>query len=86
WKYKLTGGRRCDSNSTGPPCTGWVEMMAPAFSREAWHCMWYMIQRLQAKNNTAKKVGSINPTEPHSDSRGKSSSTVVKGAQLGRTR
>ncbi|KAF6170037.1 hypothetical protein GIB67_042842 [Kingdonia uniflora] len=42
--YKLTGGRRCDSNSTGPPCTGWVEMMAPVFSREAWRCTWYMIQ------------------------------------------
>ncbi|KAF6162716.1 hypothetical protein GIB67_022375 [Kingdonia uniflora] len=40
WTYKLTGGRRCDSNSTGPPCTGWVEMMAPVFSRGAWHCMW----------------------------------------------
>ncbi|KAF6151825.1 hypothetical protein GIB67_010399 [Kingdonia uniflora] len=23
---------------------GWVEMMAPIFSREAWRCMWYMIQ------------------------------------------
>ncbi|KAF6146678.1 hypothetical protein GIB67_008964 [Kingdonia uniflora] len=39
-----------------------------------------------SKKNTVKKVGSINPTEPHSDSRGKSSSTVVKRAQLGRTR
>ncbi|KAF6150293.1 hypothetical protein GIB67_033992 [Kingdonia uniflora] len=42
--YKLTGGRTCDSNSTGPPCTGWVEMMAPVFSSEAWRCTWYMIQ------------------------------------------
>ncbi|KAF6146684.1 hypothetical protein GIB67_008970 [Kingdonia uniflora] len=38
--FKLTRGRNCDSNSTGPPCTGWV----PAFSREAWRCTWYMIQ------------------------------------------
>ncbi|KAF6168058.1 hypothetical protein GIB67_011443 [Kingdonia uniflora] len=38
--YKLTRGRRYDSNSTGPPCTGWV----PVFSREAWRCTWYMIQ------------------------------------------
>lgn len=34
----------CDGNSTAPPCTGWVEMMAPVFSRAAWRCVWYMIQ------------------------------------------
>ncbi|XAR49319.1 hypothetical protein NMG60_11032488 [Bertholletia excelsa] len=34
----------CDGNSTSPPCTGWVEMMAPVFSRAAWRCAWYMIQ------------------------------------------
>ncbi|MED6159993.1 hypothetical protein PIB30_047360 [Stylosanthes scabra] len=39
--YK-TGG--CDLNSPGPPCTGWIEMMAPVFSRPAWRCVWYMIQ------------------------------------------
>ncbi|GAB2230937.1 hypothetical protein Drorol1_Dr00015235, partial [Drosera rotundifolia] len=39
--YKSRG---CDENSTGPPCTGWVEIMAPAFSRAAWKCVWYMIQ------------------------------------------
>ncbi|CAK9165377.1 unnamed protein product [Ilex paraguariensis] len=42
--YKLKGGGRCDNNSTDPPCTGWVEMMAPVFSRKAWRCAWYMIQ------------------------------------------
>ncbi|MQL74165.1 hypothetical protein Taro_006543 [Colocasia esculenta] len=42
--YKLSGGGRCYENSTGPPCTGWVEMMAPVFSRAAWRCAWYMIQ------------------------------------------
>ncbi|CAK7340128.1 unnamed protein product [Dovyalis caffra] len=35
----------CDGNSTAPPCTGWVEMMAPVFSRAAWRCVWYMIQK-----------------------------------------
>ncbi|KAE8726040.1 pentatricopeptide repeat-containing protein [Hibiscus syriacus] len=30
--------------STAPPCIGWVEMMAPVFSRAAWRCAWYMIQ------------------------------------------
>ncbi|KAJ9180430.1 hypothetical protein P3X46_008677 [Hevea brasiliensis] len=34
----------CHGNSTAPPCTGWVEMMAPVFSRAAWRCVWYMIQ------------------------------------------
>ncbi|XP_078447314.1 uncharacterized protein LOC144716135 isoform X2 [Wolffia australiana] len=42
--FKLSGGSRCYGNSTGPPCTGWVEMMAPVFSRSAWRCVWYMIQ------------------------------------------
>lgn len=43
--YKTTGkGSRCYGNSTGPPCTGWVEMMVPVFSRAAWRCAWHMIQ------------------------------------------
>ncbi|XP_071931321.1 uncharacterized protein [Coffea arabica] len=42
--FKFKGGGRCFSNSTAPPCVGWVEMMAPVFSRAAWRCAWYMIQ------------------------------------------
>ncbi|KAF0916528.1 hypothetical protein E2562_007606 [Oryza meyeriana var. granulata] len=42
--YKTRGGGRCDENSTGPPCTGWVEMMVPVFSRAAWRCAWHMVQ------------------------------------------
>ncbi|WOG88260.1 hypothetical protein DCAR_0207495 [Daucus carota subsp. sativus] len=42
--YKFKGGGRCDDNSKGPPCVGWVEMMAPVFSRAAWRCAWYMVQ------------------------------------------
>uniref|UniRef100_A0A803MR87 Uncharacterized protein n=1 Tax=Chenopodium quinoa TaxID=63459 RepID=A0A803MR87_CHEQI len=42
--YKTKGSGRCDDNSTAPPCTGWVEMMAPAFSKAAWRCVWYMVQ------------------------------------------
>ncbi|XP_057502103.1 uncharacterized protein LOC130785915 [Actinidia eriantha] len=42
--YKFKGSNRCDGNSTSPPCIGWVEMMAPVFSRAAWRCAWYMIQ------------------------------------------
>ncbi|XP_023738683.1 uncharacterized protein LOC111886657 isoform X1 [Lactuca sativa] len=41
-----TGGNKngCDWTSQYPPCTGWIELMAPVFSRAAWRCMWYMIQ------------------------------------------
>ncbi|KAK6805248.1 hypothetical protein RDI58_003033 [Solanum bulbocastanum] len=43
--YRLNrGGRTCDNNSTEPPCVGWVEMMAPVFSKAAWRCAWYMVQ------------------------------------------
>ncbi|KAL6132429.1 hypothetical protein ACLB2K_064672 [Fragaria x ananassa] len=31
-------GSGCDENSTVPPCTGWIEVMAPVFSRAAWRC------------------------------------------------
>ncbi|KAL9266698.1 hypothetical protein AKJ16_DCAP07366 [Drosera capensis] len=27
-----------------PPCAAFVEIMAPVFSRDAWRCVWYMIQ------------------------------------------
>ncbi|KAK4376930.1 hypothetical protein RND71_003226 [Anisodus tanguticus] len=27
-----------------PPCAAFVEIMAPAFSRDAWRCVWHMIQ------------------------------------------
>ncbi|PON64255.1 hypothetical protein PanWU01x14_125690 [Parasponia andersonii] len=27
-----------------PPCAGFVEIMAPVFSRDAWRCVWHMIQ------------------------------------------
>ncbi|KAL4304458.1 hypothetical protein GQ457_10G015160 [Hibiscus cannabinus] len=37
-------GKRCDDHSKDPPCTGWIEMMAPVFSRAAWRCVWYMVQ------------------------------------------
>eukprot|EP00262_Sarcandra_glabra_P002287 TRINITY_DN12560_c0_g4_i2.p1 TRINITY_DN12560_c0_g4~~TRINITY_DN12560_c0_g4_i2.p1 ORF type:complete len:292 (+),score=41.06 TRINITY_DN12560_c0_g4_i2:731-1606(+) len=42
--FKYSGSGKCYMNSTAPPCTGWVEMMAPVFSRAAWRCVWYMIQ------------------------------------------
>ncbi|KAK0578444.1 hypothetical protein LWI29_010539 [Acer saccharum] len=42
--YKKIGRRKCDENSTNPPCTGFVEMMAPVFSRASWRCTWHMIQ------------------------------------------
>ncbi|KAL1558709.1 hypothetical protein AAHA92_09141 [Salvia divinorum] len=37
-------GHKCFENSMDPPCAGFVEMMAPVFSRESWRCAWHMIQ------------------------------------------
>ncbi|KAH1204342.1 hypothetical protein GmHk_16G045327 [Glycine max] len=42
--YKLKGSGRCDDKSTAPPCIGWVEMMAPVFSKKSWQCVWHLIQ------------------------------------------
>ncbi|KAL8527625.1 hypothetical protein ACS0TY_005470 [Phlomoides rotata] len=44
YRFQDGGSGRCDRNSSAPPCVGWVEMMAPVFSRAAWRCAWYMIQ------------------------------------------
>ncbi|XP_052184091.1 uncharacterized protein LOC127796069 [Diospyros lotus] len=38
------GSTRCSEDSDGPPCTGFVEGMAPVFSRSAWLCAWHLIQ------------------------------------------
>ncbi|KAL3838557.1 hypothetical protein ACJIZ3_023148 [Penstemon smallii] len=43
-KHGEKGGIRCDENSSAPPCTGWIEVMAPVFSKASWRCVWYMIQ------------------------------------------
>ncbi|KAL5579344.1 hypothetical protein UlMin_011786 [Ulmus minor] len=42
--YDLRGSVKCSDASEGPPCTGFVEGMAPVFSRSAWHCTWHLIQ------------------------------------------
>ncbi|OAY83790.1 hypothetical protein ACMD2_02942 [Ananas comosus] len=42
--YGLRGSVNCTDESKGPPCTGWVEGMAPVFSRAAWRCVWHLIQ------------------------------------------
>ncbi|GAB4831277.1 hypothetical protein Ancab_005290 [Ancistrocladus abbreviatus] len=42
--YDSRGSLKCSSSSRGPPCTGWVEGMAPVFSRAAWFCTWHLIQ------------------------------------------
>ncbi|KAL8549163.1 hypothetical protein ACS0TY_008137 [Phlomoides rotata] len=41
---KYGKGHRCFEYSMEPPCTGFVEMMAPVFSRASWRCAWHMIQ------------------------------------------
>ncbi|KAL8468000.1 hypothetical protein ACS0TY_031301 [Phlomoides rotata] len=42
--YDLRGSTKCTDESEGPPCSGFVEGMAPVFSRSAWHCAWHLIQ------------------------------------------
>ncbi|CAI9087556.1 OLC1v1021658C5 [Oldenlandia corymbosa var. corymbosa] len=42
--YDTRGSWKCSDDSEGPPCTGFVEGMAPVFSRAAWHCAWHLIQ------------------------------------------
>ncbi|CAM6085701.1 unnamed protein product [Calypogeia fissa] len=34
----------CKDGPHQPPCAGFVEIMAPVFSRKAWRCFWHMIQ------------------------------------------
>ncbi|KAJ7543800.1 hypothetical protein O6H91_09G052900 [Diphasiastrum complanatum] len=34
----------CREGPRKPPCAGFVEIMAPVFSRRAWRCVWHMIQ------------------------------------------
>ncbi|XP_024381457.1 uncharacterized protein [Physcomitrium patens] len=34
----------CKPEKKAVPCTGYVEVMAPVFSKAAWKCVWYMIQ------------------------------------------
>ncbi|XP_050116858.1 uncharacterized protein LOC126594540 isoform X4 [Malus sylvestris] len=71
--YKSSNnGKGCYESSRAPPCTGWIEVMAPVFSRAAWRCVWYMIQNnlihawgldMQigycAQANRTKKVGVV---------------------------
>ncbi|KAI3765092.1 hypothetical protein L2E82_15117 [Cichorium intybus] len=42
--YDSRGSVKCSDTSNGPPCAGFVEGMAPVFSRAAWHCAWHLIQ------------------------------------------
>ncbi|KAK1368531.1 Phosphate import ATP-binding protein like [Heracleum sosnowskyi] len=42
--YDKRGKTKCSGDSEGPPCSGFVEGMAPVFSRSAWHCTWHLIQ------------------------------------------
>ncbi|KAF3598988.1 hypothetical protein F2Q69_00036903 [Brassica cretica] len=42
--YDSRGNMKCSNTSEGPPCTGFVEGMAPVFSRSAWFCTWNLIQ------------------------------------------
>ncbi|CAH9059810.1 unnamed protein product [Cuscuta europaea] len=66
------GSKKCSDESEGPPCSGFVEGMAPVFSRYAWRCVWHLIQNdlvhgwgmdmklgYCAQGDRAKKVGIV---------------------------
>lgn len=70
--YDSRGSVKCSDASEGPPCAGFVEGMAPVFSRAAWHCAWHLIQNdlvhgwgmdmklgYCAQGDRAKKVGIV---------------------------
>ncbi|CAN4117445.1 unnamed protein product [Withania somnifera] len=42
--YDSKGSKKCSKGREGPPCSGFVEGMAPVFSRSAWLCAWHLIQ------------------------------------------
>ncbi|KAL9856069.1 hypothetical protein AtNW77_Chr1g0011921 [Arabidopsis thaliana] len=48
--YINRGHKRCSNTSSDPPCTGFVEGMAPVFSKAAWLCTWNLIQGDRTKN------------------------------------
>ncbi|KAG4962675.1 hypothetical protein JHK86_039543 [Glycine max] len=48
--YELRGNTKCSGTSKGPPCTGFMEGMAPVFSRSSWYCTWLLIQGEHTQN------------------------------------
>uniref|UniRef100_M8BII5 Uncharacterized protein n=1 Tax=Aegilops tauschii TaxID=37682 RepID=M8BII5_AEGTA len=42
--HKIDAARESCRDVHKPPCSGFVEVMAPVFSRDAWRCVWHMIQ------------------------------------------
>lgn len=44
--HTSTSAGRCSAQDAArrPPCSAFVEVMAPVFTRRAWACVWHMIQ------------------------------------------
>jgi len=42
--HKSVITKSCPAEKKGVPCTGYVEVMAPVFTRAAWQCVWHMVQ------------------------------------------
>ncbi|KAF2303422.1 hypothetical protein GH714_018175 [Hevea brasiliensis] len=60
--YDSRGSTKCSDVSEGPPCTGFVEGMAPVFSRSAWYCAWHLIQT--SHNEELTKRHGASPMDP----------------------
>ncbi|KAL8516003.1 hypothetical protein ACS0TY_014614 [Phlomoides rotata] len=55
-----------------PPCAAFVEIMAPVFSREAWRCVWHMIQPAHEKIGVVDSQWIIHQMIPSLGSQGDS--------------
>jgi hypothetical protein len=42
--HKSVHSKSCPPENKGVPCAGYVEVMAPVFSKAAWQCVWHMVQ------------------------------------------
>ncbi|CAN1182194.1 hypothetical protein LINPERPRIM_LOCUS40718 [Linum perenne] len=55
-----------------PPCAAFVEIMAPVFSRNAWRCVWHMIQPAHEKIGVVDSQWIIHQVIPSLGSQGQS--------------
>ena len=42
--HRSTSAEKCSADVHKLPCSTFVEVNAPVFTREAWACVWHMIQ------------------------------------------
>uniref|UniRef100_A0A0E0FZH9 Uncharacterized protein n=1 Tax=Oryza nivara TaxID=4536 RepID=A0A0E0FZH9_ORYNI len=55
-----------------PPCAAFVEIMAPVFSRDAWRCVWHMIQPAHEKIGVVDSQWIVHQVVPSLGNQGQS--------------